>query len=86
MFIDALLKRRTKTNENAERTAFHSLLKTISWRIIGTLDTVIISYLLTGTLTIALSIGAVEVVSKMLLYFIHERVWERLLSSQNKKT
>ncbi|MGB1032281.1 MAG: DUF2061 domain-containing protein [Flavobacteriales bacterium] len=61
-------------------------MKTISWRIIGTIDTVVISYLLTGTLSVALSIGAVEVVSKMLLYFIHERVWERLLSSQNKKT
>ncbi|MGB0423928.1 MAG: DUF2061 domain-containing protein [Flavobacteriales bacterium] len=86
MFIDALLKRRTKTSEKVERTPLHSLLKTISWRIIGTIDTVVISYLLTGTLSVALSIGAVEVVSKMLLYFIHERVWERLLSSQNKKT
>jgi len=41
-------------SENIKR----SLLKTISWRIIGTLDTVLISYLITGTMTMALSIGA----------------------------
>jgi uncharacterized membrane protein len=43
---------------------------------LGTLDTVVISYLLTGTIKVALSIGAVEVVSKMLLYYLHERAWE----------
>ena len=49
--------------------------KTISWRIIGTLDTVLISWLLTGSWKIGLTIGSIEVVSKMILYFIHERVW-----------
>ncbi|TFV93607.1 DUF2061 domain-containing protein [Algoriphagus kandeliae] len=53
-----------------------SLLKSISWRIVGTLDTIIISFLITGQLTMALSIGSVEVISKILLYYLHERVWE----------
>ena len=56
-----------------------SLLKTLSWRIIGTMDTMIISYLLTGKLDIAVSIGGIEVVSKMILYYLHERAWIKLL-------
>ncbi|MEP5254490.1 MULTISPECIES: DUF2061 domain-containing protein [Winogradskyella] len=55
-----------------------SVAKTISWRIVGTLDTVIISYLITGTLALAVSIGGVELVTKMLLYFFHERTWNNI--------
>jgi len=49
--------------------------KTISWRIIGTLDTIILSGLITGDFMIGLSIGGVEVFTKMILYFFHERAW-----------
>lgn len=56
-----------------------SVLKTISWRIIGTIDTMIISYVLTGKLDVALSIGGIEVVSKMILYYLHERAWVKFL-------
>lgn len=56
-----------------------SLLKTISWRIIGTIDTMLISYILTGKLDIAMGIGGIEVVSKMILYYLHERTWIKLL-------
>ena len=55
-----------------------SLLKTISWRIIGTLDTIFISWLITGRLNLALSIGLVELVTKMVLYFFHERAWNKI--------
>jgi len=51
------------------------LLKTISWRIIGTLDTMLLSTLITGSLTLGLAIGGVEVITKMILYFLHERAW-----------
>tara|TARA_R110002020_G_scaffold240687_1_gene453745 strand:+ start:245 stop:463 length:219 start_codon:yes stop_codon:yes gene_type:complete len=51
------------------------LAKTISWRIIGTIDTVIISGLITGSWGAGLAIGGVEVISKMALYFLHERLW-----------
>ena len=57
---------------------YRSILKTISWRVTGTLDTLVISYLLTGNLKIAGSIAGVEVVSKMILCYIHERAWEKL--------
>ncbi|MBL4861595.1 MAG: DUF2061 domain-containing protein [Crocinitomicaceae bacterium] len=60
-----------------------SLLKAISWRIIGTVDTMGISYLLTGKMDIALSIGGIEVVSKMLLYYFHERAWIKILKRES---
>lgn len=56
-----------------------SLLKTITWRIIGTIDTMVISYCLTGKMDVAISIGGIEVVSKMILYYVHERTWMKLL-------
>jgi uncharacterized membrane protein len=51
------------------------LAKTITWRVVGTIDTIILSWLITGDLSIGLAIGGVEVISKMILYFAHERVW-----------
>ena len=59
-----------------------SILKTISWRIIGTLDTMLISYFLTGDISIAVGIGGIEVVSKMILYYLHERVWNKATKDQ----
>jgi uncharacterized membrane protein len=53
------------------------IAKTISWRIIGTLDTIILSGIITGSLTLGLAIGGVEIVTKMILYFLHERAWYR---------
>lgn len=55
-----------------------SVYKTISWRIIGTIDTMIISYILTGKIDIAMSIGGIEVISKMVLYYLHERTWLKI--------
>ena len=54
------------------------LLKTVSWRIIGTLDTVILSWLITGNAMMGLKIGMLEVVTKMFLYYLHERAWYRI--------
>jgi len=55
-----------------------SVWKTISWRIIATMDTVIISYLITGSLKMAASIGSIEVVTKVFLYYYHERAWNKI--------
>lgn len=52
-----------------------SVVKSLSWRILGTLDTILISWLITGVIATALSIGAIELFTKMLLYFFHERLW-----------
>lgn len=54
------------------------LLKTFSWRFIGTLDTIIIGWLITGNPFVGLKIGLFETVSKMLLYFGHEKLWYKI--------
>ena len=53
-------------------------MKSVSWRIVGTIDTMIISYFITGKLTLALSIGSVEVFTKTILYYFHERLWAHI--------
>ena len=57
---------------------YRSVVKTISWRTVGTLDTIIVSYFVTGNLVMAASIGSIEVITKMILYYFHERAWNRL--------
>ncbi|MCV6630612.1 MAG: DUF2061 domain-containing protein [Flavobacteriaceae bacterium] len=52
-----------------------SLIKAISWRLFGSLDTMLISYFFTGSASLALGIGGVEVVTKTILYYLHERAW-----------
>jgi len=51
------------------------ILKTISWRIIGTIDTMILSWVISGSWKLGLTIGGVEVITKMVLYYLHERAW-----------
>ncbi|HUX57192.1 MAG TPA: DUF2061 domain-containing protein [Bacteroidales bacterium] len=55
-----------------------SIIKSVSWRIVGTLDTIIISYFITGKVTLAISIGTVEVITKTILYYFHERLWANI--------
>ena len=55
-----------------------SLMKAVSWRTTGTIDTMIVSYLVTGQVKLAVSIGFIEVFTKILLYYFHERVWNQL--------
>lgn len=54
---------------------YRSILKSISWRLVGTVDTMIISFLITGELVFALSIGGIEFFTKLILYYLHERLW-----------
>lgn len=51
------------------------IAKTVSWRIVGTIDTVVLSGFITGSWKTGLAIGGVEVITKMVLYFFHERAW-----------
>lgn len=62
-----------------------SVVKSVSWRILGTLDTMAISWLVTGKLSWALSIASVEVVTKMVLYIIHEQAWEKFYKNRDKQ-
>lgn len=51
------------------------IAKTFSWRIIGTIDTIVLSGIITGSWATGIAIGGVEMFTKMALYFLHERVW-----------
>ena len=51
------------------------LAKTITWRIIGTTDTLLLSWFISGDLSIGISVGLVELFSKMILYYFHEQFW-----------
>ena len=48
-----------------------SLVKAISWRVTGTLDTIFVSWFITRSFTLALSIGGVEVFTKLIIYYLH---------------
>ena len=57
---------------------YRSITKAVSWRITGTMDTFIISFLVTGKPKFALAISGIEVFTKIILYYFHERLWNRL--------
>ena len=59
-------------------TPVRSIAKALSWRFIGTLDTLMVSYFLTGEWLLASSIASVDFLTKLLLYFAHERIWNKI--------
>jgi uncharacterized membrane protein len=63
---------------------YRSVLKSISWRITGTIDTFVISYLVTGKFAIAMSISGVEILTKFTLYYFHERLWNKINIGREK--
>lgn len=65
---------RAKVDDSRKR----HILKSISWRILGTLDTMTLAWIITGDPYTGLKIGATEVLTKMVLYYLHERAWYRV--------
>ncbi|MDB2321300.1 DUF2061 domain-containing protein [Flavobacteriaceae bacterium] len=62
------------------------LAKTFSWRLIGTLDTMFLSWFISGNLTVGLKIGSLELISKMVIYYFHEQVWiKSKINNVNKR-
>ena len=62
-----------------------SLIKAISWRIVGTLDTMCLVWLITGSPLVGLKIGALELATKFVFYYIHERIWVKIKFGTKKK-
>jgi uncharacterized membrane protein len=60
------------------------LLKTITWRLLGTMDTILLSWILTGDLKIGMTIGGAELFTKMILYYFHERFWYKYIQLGRK--
>jgi uncharacterized membrane protein len=63
-----------------------SLAKAISWRTLGSIDTFVLSYLFTANVKAAGAIAGTEVLTKMLLYYLHERAWSRISWGMDKGT
>jgi uncharacterized membrane protein len=55
-----------------------SIVKAISWRALGSADTFLITYLITGNLASAGSVASLETLSKIVLYYLHERAWSKV--------
>ena len=54
---------------------YRSLAKAFTWRLTGTLDTFVVSWVLSGRLALAGSIAGAEFLTKITLYYFHERAW-----------
>lgn len=55
-----------------------TVAKTVSWRITGSASTFLISFLISGNFAVAGSIALVQITANTILYFIHERIWNRI--------
>lgn len=79
MIIDQVIdKRRDYSLDKLTEKPVRSITKSFSWRLIGTIDTILISWIVTGEAKVALSIGSIELLTKMILYFFHERIWNTI--------
>jgi uncharacterized membrane protein len=65
---------------------YRSFIKAVSWRLTGSMDTLVISFLVTGRIKYALSISGVELFTKIGLYYLHERVWEKVPLGRIRET
>ncbi|GGZ73180.1 hypothetical protein GCM10007028_07920 [Algibacter mikhailovii] len=78
MIAQMLLKSKEKSTykeDSAGEKPIRSVAKALSWRVVGTLDTLLVSYVLTGEMSLAASIASVDFITKLILYFFHERAW-----------
>ena len=61
-----------------EESAMRSVFKAISWRVLATSTTGLLVYLITGSTEFAVAVGLIEGIAKIGLYYVHERLWNRL--------
>lgn len=56
----------------------HSVMKAVSWRLVASMDTFVVAYVVTGHAAGAMGIASFEVLTKMAIYYFHERAWTKL--------
>lgn len=61
-----------------KESKLRSLLKAITWRITATLTTILIAWMLIGDVSVAMAIGSIEFFAKFVIYYLHERAWNRI--------
>lgn len=72
---------------NGDDSKKRHLAKTVTWRMVGTIDTMVLAWIISGNPMTGVKIGVAEVITKMLLYYFHERMWYRIdfgLSSRER--
>ena len=77
IFSKKIAKQSFNEDLSSERP-LRSIAKALSWRIVGTLDTLVVSYFVTGEIVLAASIATVDFLTKLVLYFFHERIWNKI--------
>ena len=65
-------------------TPHHSILKTLSYRLIGAVITALIVFALTGKLALAIGVGTICLIAKTILYYLHESLWAFIESRKSK--
>ena len=75
--VERLEKTKIRKESVTRVSKTRTLLKAISWRVVGTLDTMALGWVVTGSPLLGLKIGALELVTKFVLYYFHERMWLR---------
>lgn len=65
-------------DSSVRESALRSLLKAITYRITGTITTALVTFAVTGELATALAVGSIEPFVKLLIYYLHERAWQRV--------
>lgn len=57
---------------------YRSLIKAVSWRVTGSIDTLIITFIVTHQLKWAFTVSGIELFTKVFLYYVHERIWHKI--------
>lgn len=78
--------KRIDSKRKSTEKGYRSLVKAVSWRTLGTVDTIFISWIIVGNINFAVSIGGIELFTKMILYYFHERLWQRSNFGRVKET
>ena len=78
MIFSKKIAKQSFEEDVASEKPVRSIAKALSWRIVGTLDTLVVSYFVTGKLLLAASIASVDFLTKLVLYFFHERIWNKI--------
>jgi len=68
-----------------KETHLRSFFKGITWRIIATVTTMTLVFIFTGDFVLTLGVGFFEVIAKLIFYYLHERVWNRIRWGKYKK-
>lgn len=71
-------------HKSGREARYRSLAKAVTWRITGSIDTFILSWIITSDIKVAGTISAVEIITKIILFYLHERGWA--LISWGEKT